>query len=441
MRTRTTISLVVAAGLTLGLVRVWPPAPAIGDASSGGSSPPSGAPGQSVTLLPSGNVLFVGGEGTDGPIASAWLWTPSVGMAVVATLNAPRAWHSATMLPNGTVLIFGGLGSDGRLVQTAELFDPGSGQFQPIGLTLPPRALHTATLLLDGRVLIAGGVDGGGEPLGTIGLWDARTGAVETFPEQLGTPRYGQTATMLPNGLLVLSGGIGTDGTVLTDSEVIDVDAGRVTPGGVFVPPIDTGAPELAASLPENGAGDVPTTALLGLRFSKPLQVETVTADTVVLSGPSGVVPATMVAAEGGWLVFVTPTARLLPGATYTVTLNGLSDEIGLPLASTSIGFTTAGTASKGVGGGAPQSTPPATTAPADTASVSGEDWTPDLSNPRSGWRTGRPDSPWQSYLPLQAAPGVTALAGQVLALNGQPIPGVNLTLGGQTARTDATGI
>src|SRR5207245_10215850 len=158
----------------------------------------------------------------------------------------------------------------------------------------------------------------------------------------------------------------------------------------------------------ENGATDVPTTALLGLRFSKPLQVETVTADTVSLSGPGGVVPATVVAAEGGWLVFVTPTARLFPGATYTVTLNGLADDFGQRLAPTSIGFTTARTAPKGAGGGAePQSPPPLATASpsADTAPVSGEDWTPS-----AGWRTGRPDSPWQSLPPLQAAAGVPAL-------------------------------
>src|SRR5439155_19396290 len=102
-----------------------------------------------------------------------------------------------------------------------------------------------------------------------------------------------------------------------------------------------------AASLPEDGATDVPTTALLGLRFSKPLQVETVTADTVSLSGPGGVVPAAVVAAEGGLLVFVTPTARLRPGTTYTVTLNGVADEFGRSLGSMSIGFTTAGTAAK----------------------------------------------------------------------------------------------
>src|SRR5882724_8492154 len=163
MRARTILSLTAMACLTLWLVRLWLPAPAIGDASAGVSGPPSAAPGQTVTLLPNGNLLLVGGEGADGPSASAWLWTPSSGMPAVATLNAPRAWHSATVLPDGAVLVFGGLRNDGTLVQTAELFDPTAGQFQPMSVALAPRALHTATLLLDGRVLIAGGVDGRGE--------------------------------------------------------------------------------------------------------------------------------------------------------------------------------------------------------------------------------------------------------------------------------------
>ncbi len=438
MRTRATGALVATASLTLWLVRVCLPVPAIGEAAVSG--PPSATRGQSETLLPNGNVLFAGGQTASGPTAAAAVWIPADGMTTVRPLNEPRAWQSATVLPDGTVLIFGGLGSDGTPVPTAERFNPATGEFQVIDVAISPRALHTATLLLDGRVLIAGGLDSRGEALGTIALWDARTGIAEPFAQPLGTARYGQTAALLPNGLIVLSGGIGPDGTVLASSEVIDVDAGQVTSGGLLItPPTVTGGAELAASLPADGAAGVPTTALVGLRFSAPLEVETVNADTVSLAGPDGVVRATVVGAEGGSLAFVTPAEPLLPGTTYTLSLGGPLDSVGLPMTPATVAFTTAQTSAKGTAKAAPTdtSTPPSQTPrpPADTAPVAGEDWTPG-----ADWRTGRPDSPWRSLPPLQAAPGVTALAGQVLALNGQPILGVRLELGDQTARTDATG-
>jgi hypothetical protein len=54
--------------------------------------------------------------------------------------------------------------------------------------------------------------------------------------------------------------------------------------------------------------------------------------------------------------------------------------------------------------------------------------------------RDGRPHSPWQDLPPLQAPLGVTALAGQLLRLNGQPLPNATLQIEGITARTDGTG-
>jgi len=57
--------------------------------------------------------------------------------------------------------------------------------------------------------------------------------------------------------------------------------------------------------------------------------------------------------------------------------------------------------------------------------------------------RDGRPYSRWQGLPPRQALPGVTALAGQVLRLNGEPLADVTLEVEGgtgvspTTARTD----
>jgi hypothetical protein len=73
-----------------------------------------------------------------------------------------RAQHTATRLADGRFLIVGGYWNDGQnagTLSSAELYDPGTGGFSPIGSIGTPRAGHHATLLQDGRVLIAGGVD------------------------------------------------------------------------------------------------------------------------------------------------------------------------------------------------------------------------------------------------------------------------------------------
>lgn len=46
----------------------------------------------------------------------------------------------------------------------------------------------------------------------------------------------------------------------------------------------------------------------------------------------------------------------------------------------------------------------------------------------------------WRSLPPLQAAPGVTAIAGQVLRLDGEPLPNVTPRVDDKRARTDENG-
>jgi YD repeat-containing protein len=74
--------------------------------------------------------------------------------------------------------------------------------------------------------------------------------------------------------------------------------------------------------------------------------------------------------------------------------------------------------------------------APAEALLPDDEAWSPDGPH----WRTNRPLSPWQSLPPRQGPAGVTALAGQVLRLNGAPLQGVTLELNGHKAETDRTG-
>jgi hypothetical protein len=71
----------------------------------------------------------------------------------------------------------------------------------------------------------------------------------------------------------------------------------------------DMNVPYLETSLPTDGATQVPTKPTIGLRFSKALQVQTVNAGSVTLTGPNGEVPVRVLPAEGGRLGFMMPVS------------------------------------------------------------------------------------------------------------------------------------
>jgi hypothetical protein len=116
--------------------------------------------GHTATLLGSGQVLVVGGNGVSGGtltlLASAELYDPTVGtFAATGSLTVARYNHTATLLTNGMALIAGGL--DVVALASAELYDPSAGTFTATGSMVAGRDSHTATLLGNGEVLIAGG--------------------------------------------------------------------------------------------------------------------------------------------------------------------------------------------------------------------------------------------------------------------------------------------
>ncbi|HEX2050194.1 MAG TPA: RHS repeat-associated core domain-containing protein [Actinomycetota bacterium] len=93
--------------------------------------------------------------------------------------------------------------------------------------------------------------------------------------------------------------------------------------------------------------------------------------------------------------------------------------------------------------------------APVQTASASGdgvqrllrtydspyaETWFPERRHPSGDMRSGRKASPWQKIPALRAPDGVTAVSGQVLTLDGEPLKGVTLEMGARRAHTDESG-
>jgi hypothetical protein len=195
-----------------------------------------------ATLLPNAKVLIAGG-GTAGGfglpffgqgIATAEVYDPATNsFSATGAMGTPRYAHTATLLPNGKVLIVGGISTADvgayteNVLQTAELYDPGTGAFTYTGSLGTGRGGHTATLLANGKVLVAGGlispnVD---EVASTAELYDPATGAF-TPTGDLTAAREEHTATLLSDGRVLIAGGMSADATLIS-AEIYDPATGK----------------------------------------------------------------------------------------------------------------------------------------------------------------------------------------------------------------------
>jgi len=388
---------------------------------------PSVSPGQSSTLLPDGRILILGGFDERGQPRAATIADARTGAIhpVPAALKQPRRYHTATLLPNGKVLVFGGVDQSGAVVSQAETFDPGKRTFAPIATgQLTPRFHHTATLLTDGRVLIAGGDDSSGKPTTAIDLWDFRTGLSETLSVGLKVPRLDAVAALQPDGSVLLSGGTDANGSPLEYGEIIDPDA----PSTRFSATMSVSAqedfdpPQLEASIPQSGQTGIATDQMISFRFSEPLDVTTLNTTTVTLSASGQSIPVTVVPADDGTLVFVTPTNLLQTGTTYVASITGAMDGAGRTFPTVTILFTTVFPDNGGIASG-PGAAP---TGWAGNGAIP--------ANP-----TGL-NSQWRQLAMLPGPVGVTSLAGQVLTLDGNPLPNVLIQIDNRYGTTDKTG-
>jgi hypothetical protein len=361
-------------------------------------------------------------------------------------LRGARAGHTATILPDGTVLVIGGADHAGVPMAAPEVIDPAAQTITALDEGgLLARAGHSATLLTDGRVLVAGGRAAGGDVLAAAQLWDSARQQAHAIGAPLSRPRTEHTATLLPDGTVLLVGGRDGAGGLAGSGEIFDPQRARFqTASPAPTLPLPGEPPVLAASLPASGAVGVPVEGLLALRFSKPLGAESVTPATITLHGPSGTEPVAVVLAEGGRLVFVTPHHALRPGTSYTLAVSGVDDTDGVAAAPATIRFTT-DTGGDPRGGAGPHGAhgdeadlahshgPAVGPQGGGRGEVDEERWTGEV-------REGQPHSRWQELPPRQAPEGVTALAGQVLRLNGRPLANVTLRIGRRTTRSDDTG-
>jgi len=179
-----------------------------------------------ATLLPSGQVLVVGGDSCADScgLASAELFNPATNTWTPrASLTDARHDHTATLLQNGQVLVVGGDSGDtsiGTLV-SAELFDPATNTWAPRASLTDARAFHTATRLPSGQVLVVGGFGASGT-LASAELFDPATNKWTTLFTGLTDARDSHTATRLLSGQVLVVGGFGAS-VVLDSTELFDL--------------------------------------------------------------------------------------------------------------------------------------------------------------------------------------------------------------------------
>jgi RHS repeat-associated protein len=379
---------------------------------------PTDLTGYSVTMLPDGRELLLGGVSAGNVQSGGWIRDPrTAAVTQVPGLLGPRAGHSATLLPDGSVLVLGGINDRNSVVFQAERLVVGQSAQVVGGAKWNARAGHSATLVDGHHILLVGGVLNG-VPVPAVELLDLETLAA-TSVGALPTSRAFHTARLLSDGTTEVWGGQGPDGSPAAFGTLINPVTGVVV--DTATPQPDDNFPSLAFSDPEWGSTDAPVQPQIALRLTRPAQVETVTTNTVTLTGPAGDVAVVVVPTERGRLAFVTPREALQPNTVYIVRADGLRDSTGAAFPSLSVTFTTA-------------PDPQEATDPDD------EVWEPFKGNEVPTWRSNRQRSQWQDLPPLLAPKGVTAVSGQVLKLNGTPLAGVTLRIQGQSVTSDRTG-
>ncbi len=188
-----------------------------------------------ASLLPGGKVLFTGGSDDAGnAIASAEIFDPaSKTFSFTGSMASPRSEHTATLLNNGTVLVIGGYPLD-----TAEIFNPATASFASTGSMATWRIRHTATLLKgglsDGKVLVTGGQGGtGNAALASAELFDPVSGLFSPMGS-MGSARQYHAAALLSNGQVLVMGGLDTQLNspmyFLSSSDLFDPASGNFSP-------------------------------------------------------------------------------------------------------------------------------------------------------------------------------------------------------------------
>ena len=304
-------------------------------------SPTAVSAGYTLTMLSNGSWLVIGSSGKAGQTSAVIIERRTRQVQAAGALLHDRAWHTATALPDGTVLVAGGIDLAGHVLAAPEIFDPVRQSFEALpssGLT--PRAYHSATLLTDGTVLLAGGVGADGVAQRSADIWDYRTRTGWRLASEMSAPRSRPEIRLLPDGSALVSGG-------LAEGDQSGAKAEIYAPWhrgfqSWYSGPAARNDAIVEGSFPEDQSTGIAADTEIGLRFSRRLELDSL-AGTITLSDGGQILPARIVPAERGRLVFVTPQAPLAPFMHYTLVVSGAKDEDGKAVPYTIHTFTTGG--------------------------------------------------------------------------------------------------
>jgi Kelch motif len=225
-------------------------------ASAGAVNPVSFSPAGNLTTprdgpgaarLPDGRVLIAGGY-TTASLDTAEIFNPATNTfsPLGATMSSPRYGPASAALPDGRVLIAGGYKGPGDLT-SADVFNPATGTFSPVGSMTVPREFAGAATLPDGRVLIVGGFSNT-DRTPTTEIFDPKTNTFSAGPN-FPDARTGIAVASISGGRSLLAGG--DDGSKVSSVFVFNPSSNGFTgvgplPGPAYAP--------AGASLPQGRA-------------------------------------------------------------------------------------------------------------------------------------------------------------------------------------------
>ena len=190
-------------------------------------------------LLVNGSVLVsLAEQECDSLSTQAAVYDSASGFRTTGNMASGICRPTGTLLSDGTVLIAGGWFAG----TVAQVYDPASGSFSPVGNLTTYRQEYAATLLNDGTVLMTGGTYPTGNPLGSYGFATSDTaelyhpGSVRSAPALLSLGASGQGAVLHAGTSRVVSAS-----DPASVGEAIEIYGTGLNEGGVIPPQVSIG--------------------------------------------------------------------------------------------------------------------------------------------------------------------------------------------------------